>query len=456
MTTHRDDEDNASGAIPFAPTARQWVHRLRPADSAPPPATTVATVADAVDRLGALPVEWAYEVGYTMAARVVEEIPELGGGSEPFDTVRMGTESSVIRAMLWLSGLAAGAPAITEEALAGVPDFVHRGITLDRLLRGIRLGHAEMSKAFMTACSQLVPAEQRPEQMQRISDVLFDYIDEFSGPMVTHYINERDRWMASAAAARDEAVRRVLAGELTDPTHAQHSLGYDLSRQHVAATLWFEPARSRAKNADLQTVAHDTLTRLGATKLLIMPIGAGRLWAWGSRGTFTPFPSVDDLPPTHPDVRIALGTPAPGLEGFRRSHEEASTAERAARVSSAPGRWATFYADVAIPALLTTDMSAARHLVQRELGPLAANTAHASDLRSTLLIYFEEESSPFAAARRLHVSRNTVAYRVKRASELLGYDIATRRYELHTALRLIARFGPQHLLTRTDQPPGDR
>lgn len=368
----------------------------------------------------------------------------------------MGTESSVIRAMLRLSELAPDAPAITGEALAGVPDFVRRGITLDRLLRGIRLGHAEMSKAFMTACSQLVAADERPEQMQRISDVLFDYIDEFSGSMVTHYISERDRWMASAAAARDEAVRRILAGESTDATQAQHALGYDLSRQHLAATLWFEPARSRANNADLQTVAHDTLSRLGATKLLIMPIGAGRLWAWGSRGTFTPSLSVDDLPPTHPDVRIALGTPAPGLEGFRRSHEEAATAERAARLSPAPGRWATLYADVAIPALLTTDMSAARHLVQRELGPLAANTAHAGDLRSTLLVFFEEESSPFAAARRLHVSRNTVAYRVKRASELLGYDIATRRYELHTALRLIATFGPERLLTRTDQSPGDR
>ncbi|MEV6320835.1 helix-turn-helix domain-containing protein [Nocardia sp. NPDC051787] len=44
----------------------------------------------------------------------------------------------------------------------------------------------------------------------------------------------------------------------------------------------------------------------------------------------------------------------------------------------------------------------------------------------------DEESAPFAAARRLHVSRNTVAYRVKRAGELLGYDISTRRYQLHT------------------------
>jgi DNA-binding PucR family transcriptional regulator len=101
----------------------------------------------------------------------------------------------------------------------------------------------------------------------------------------------------------------------------------------------------------------------------------------------------------------------------------------------------TTYHDTAVVAMLTDDLDTARHFVRRELGPLAAGTLTAADLRATLLSYLEEESSPFAAARHLHVSRNTVGYRVKRASELLGYDIATRRYPLHTALLLVDRFG---------------
>lgn len=421
---------------------RPWLRNLRPHAAAPKPASTAATVADAIDRVGLGPVEWACEVGHSMATRIIDEIPELGGGTEQFDTLRMGTESSTIRSLMWISGYADSFPAITDEALVGDREFVRRGVSLDRVLRGIRLGHAQMAKSFMSACRELVPAGERTDQMQSISDILFEYIDDFSGEMASEYITERDRWMASAAAARDEAVRQILAGDLTDTTAAHHVLGYDLTRHNIAATLWYEPTRNRSDTSELQTVAHDVLTRLGANHRLVVPVGAGRLWAWGSRREFAPTISLDDARPTQHDIRIATGTPAFGIDGFRRSHHEAVATERTARAST-PGKdgWSTTYADLAIAAMLSTDLASARDFVQRELGPLAADTNHAADLRSTLLSYFDEESSPFAAARLLHVSRNTVAYRVKRACELLGYDVATRRYALHTALLLADRFG---------------
>lgn len=439
---------------PSAPGAwtRPWLRNLHAHATAPKPASTAATVADAIDRVGTGPVEWACEVGHSMATRIIDEIPELGGGTEQFDTLRMGTESSTLRSLIWISGAAESFPAITEEALVGVREFVRRGVSLDRVLRGIRLGHAQMAKSFMAACRELVPASERTDQMQTISDVLFEYIDDFSGEMAGEYISERDRWMASAAAARDEAVRQILNGELTDTTAAHHVLGYDLTRHNIAATLWYEPPRNRSDTSELQTVAHDVLTRLGASHRLVVPVGAGRLWAWGGRRDFDPTISLDAARPDQHDIRIATGTAAFGIAGFCRSHHEAVATERTAR-ASAPGKdgWATTYTDLAIPAMLTTDIATAREFVQRELGPLAAETSHAADLRSTLLSYFDDESSPFSAARRLHVSRNTVAYRVKRANELLGYDIATRRYELHTALILADRFG--HTVLHPTPPP---
>ncbi|MFC9840834.1 hypothetical protein ACFVKB_44835 [Rhodococcus sp. NPDC127530] len=86
--------------------ATAWLRNLRPAAAAPESASTAATVADAVDRIGPGPVEWACEVGGSMATRIIGEIPELGGGTEQFDTLRMGTESSAIRSLLWISELA--------------------------------------------------------------------------------------------------------------------------------------------------------------------------------------------------------------------------------------------------------------------------------------------------------------------------------------------------------------
>ncbi|MDI9948978.1 MULTISPECIES: hypothetical protein [Rhodococcus] len=93
--------------------ASVWLRNLRPAAAVPESASTAATVADAVDRIGPGPVEWAGEVGGSMATRIIGEIPELGGGTEQFDTLRMGTESSAIRSLLWISGLADSLPAVT-------------------------------------------------------------------------------------------------------------------------------------------------------------------------------------------------------------------------------------------------------------------------------------------------------------------------------------------------------
>ena len=38
----------------------------------------------------------------------------------------------------------------------------------------------------------------------RTSDMLFEYIDDFASSMAAEYLAERDRWVTSAAAERDE------------------------------------------------------------------------------------------------------------------------------------------------------------------------------------------------------------------------------------------------------------
>ncbi|MBS2533454.1 helix-turn-helix domain-containing protein [Catenulispora sp. NF23] len=44
-------------------------------------------------------------------------------------------------------------------------------------------------------------------------------------------------------------------------------------------------------------------------------------------------------------------------------------------------------------------------------------------------------------AEQLHVARGTVAYRVKRAQEILGHDIGDRRFPLYAALLLAEELG---------------
>ena len=81
-------------------------------------------------------------------------------------------------------------------------------------------------------------------------------------------------------------------------------------------------------------------------------------------------------------------------------------------------------------------MEMARAFVTRELGALAENSRMATDLRLTLDAYLDTERSLIRAAERLHVARNTVAYRVRKAETLLNRDLRERTTELQCALRL--------------------
>ena len=86
-------------------SGREWLLRLAPrgevglGDAASSP----ATIGDAVARVGDRPVCWAIEVGRGMAVSIIEQIPEFGGGEGPFETLRMGTESSTLRSLVLLA-----------------------------------------------------------------------------------------------------------------------------------------------------------------------------------------------------------------------------------------------------------------------------------------------------------------------------------------------------------------
>lgn len=450
---HTDVHYLRRGAHSIGPD--HWLCSVAPSAHPPmAPASTPGTITDAINRIGQAPVDWACEIGHVMACHIIDEIPEFGGGLGPFETLRMCTESAVIGCLLQLAGFTpAAAPASTDEALAGVAEFVQRGIGLDLVLRGVRLGHALMARAFLSACTDLLGVAALDTEMQRISDEMFVYIDRFSGALAATYNAERDRWMSSAAATQREAVRQILRDQPIDLARIQKSLNYDFDRQHVAVTLWYQTPLHRVDTTELHSAATQFLNHIGAIHKLIVPAGAGRLWAWGNRREFNSRIDINGVAPEHPGVSLAIGTAASGLAGFRRSHHEALATERVAKLSRGNAcSWATAYTEAAVAAMLTEELDTARNFVRRELGPLAAGTPNAADLRATLLCYLDEESSPFAAARRLHVSRNTVGYRVKRACELLGYDIATRRYPLHTALLLADRFGSAVLSDDANNP----
>lgn len=435
---------------------RRWLLDLKPrgSDTTSTAASSPATIAETISLVGETPVCWAIEVGREMAATIIREIPAFGGGEGPFQTLRQGTESSTLRAMVLLAFPDVQLNPITEEALEGDREFVRRGIALDKVLRGIRLGHAGMAQAFLTACEALVDPVRVADEMKAVSQDLFGFIDAFSGSMVIEFLAERDRWITSAAAARAETVNQILAGDEIDVRAASSVLGYDLDRRHLALIAW---ASSPGEVSNLERVAEAQLRAREATTTLAVPIGSSGLWAWGAI-TNDAHSATPPAPPVPADVRIALGLPGRGMDGFRRSHEQASRAERLSRLAGDRAAHVTSYAEISAIAMLAEDLDSARNFVERELGPLADSTSQVAALRETLLEYLEHERSISTVAAHLHLARGTVAYRVKKAEAMLGHEVGQRRFELHAALLLVQTLGeavlPESPTRSTTEHPG--
>lgn len=426
---------------PLAPDREadgSWVYTLAGAAIGFTPASHPDTITRTTEILGPGPVEWAVELGHLMSRTIIQEIPALGAGDNAFEVLRPGPESAVLQSLLLIALNDPSLSGATPEALEGDRDFVRRGIPLDQVLRGIRLGHSLMASGMLGAIAELVSEPAATAEMKRTSELLFEFIDDFASVMTTEYLVERDRWVASTAAARGEIVQAILGDTPVDLATATATLSYPLDHWHIALVLT-QAGDVGAAITTLQNTAAKVLARLDCSATLLIPQGASTVWAWGSR------PSVrSEMPPleeitSRTAIDIGIGGYARGIAGFRQSHGEAvRAAALACRTDTGIGGRIVRYRDVELVALLAADTEMAATFVARELGPLAQQSRAAADLRQTLEAYLDTERSLIRAAERLHVARNTVAYRVRKAEDLLHRNLHDRPTELQCALRLAA------------------
>ncbi|MBT2445140.1 helix-turn-helix domain-containing protein [Streptomyces sp. ISL-36] len=418
----------------------QWLLQLEPdPDRSVDPAMPPAAVADAVDQLGMGPVQWAVQTADTAARDILRQVPEHGGGQGPVATLRRSTESAVLAALrLLVSDPPGDISALTDETLDGCREFARRGIPLDQVLRGVRLGHGRLAHDLAAAIDRHVPSDQRLAELRRVNDLLFVYADSHASMMAEEYIAERDRWRGSDEAARRAIVDDVLAGRPVDPQAATRRLHYDISRTHLAAVLWCDDTGGSLSTAERLHRTAVAMTRtMSATGMLLIAADNTSAWAWFTLTDEDASGRTEHLRDSldrQRNVRAALGPPASGPQGMRRSHLGALQAQRIAHHS---GQRLCDYREVRLVALATADPEHAHWFVQDVLGPLASGGDRVRELRETLRVYLAEERSLRTAADRLHVARNTITYRVKRAEELLpAPTTAGNSLELRVALEI--------------------
>jgi DNA-binding PucR family transcriptional regulator len=381
------------------------------------------------------------ELAGAMAEHLYAAIPELNSIED--DELRaelLGSTEANIGQLLRLLAHGASTDDVVapHEALEFLRGNVRRGIPLAVLLRSYRLGHAWLWERWSQELKERVEdSGELVAGQDQSSAFMFAYVDKVSDVLVDEFGTERERMMRSASQLRAETVRAILGGEPVDEEVASRRLGYALQRNHVALRI----ACGGSEVRGLERAVTEATDTLGSGDPLVVPSGAARFDVWW--GSFD-VPVTDALDQYEPPagVLVAFGNPGKGIAGFRASHAEALQAARIGSIARSAASAVTSYSQVELVSLLASDLPRARAFVARQLGPLGSTVGATERLRETVLAFLAYGGSATRVAKELYIHQNTVAYRVKRAEEMLGRKVTENPIELTCALKLAAVLGP--------------
>lgn len=362
--------------------------------------------------------EWVEMVG----GYVQEAAPETGGDLWPV------TRASIREHWLaFLDHFTAGGPVVLPQAAKTFAlEIARRHLGLPVVVKAYR-GAQKASWAYVTGLVRGAPADiDHEELLITLWGTTAAWYDAAVEESIVIHQKETRRIEQRGDAQRYAVVAGLLAGEETDTPSTSAALGgYSLRGPHLALV-------AHAMNPDAVGLLDATVSRLASSSGLSRPLvvrpGGREVWGWvparqvPSTWRGTPDPSA---------VRIAVGGPAAGVDGFVRAHEEANRALPVA-VGSHQAPPVTVYDDVAALTMLAADHEAARRFTMRTLGRLA--DPEADRLRETVRWVLTAPGGTEAVASALSVHKNTVRYRVSQAERLIGRPVRERAGDLLLAL----------------------
>lgn len=226
------------------------------------------------------------------------------------------------------------------------------------------------------------------------------------------------------------------------------TIGYPLRRIHLAVVVWCGESGERDELGAMERFVHKLAESAGAKENpLLIAVDSVTAWAWiplRADAVSQAMARVRAFAGAAADAPwIAVGNPLPGIDGFRRSHQQAQDSRTVAIASGPASRRVTAASDpgLSVAALLGDNVDAASAWVAEVLGPLASPTESDERLRETLRVFLRAGSSFKAAAEELHLHVNSVKYRVRRAVERRGRPITDERLDIEVALLLCDWYG---------------
>ncbi len=316
------------------------------------------------------------------------------------------------------------------EIIAASRDLVRRGLD-ESALDTYRIAQGVVWRRWMEIAFELT---SDPQELHELLDItalsIATFIEDTIAAVTDTIQGERDDLTAGTHAERRATVALLLEGAPIRASQAEAQLGYRLTGQHTAAIVW---STSASEAAQLEGAAELLVSATKAPSRLTIVASAAALWLWlptdSAPGEDAILSGLKGLP----EVRIALGRPGNGVDGFRRSHLDAVETQRMLARLTSPRRLAS-YQDIQLIALITTDPDRAQEFLSDTLGDLL----HADeDVREVVLAYVRELGSTTRTAERLYTHRNTVIRRLARADELLPRPLAENVLGVAAALETL-------------------
>lgn len=420
-----------------------WMESLRPTanGAVDGPASDPEIIASAEAEIGVHATAWAAEAAAEIVRQVDEDFSLAGTPGMMTGAEREGCEACLLTTLIGLQrGTAATDIVAPRGAQENVRLSVRQGVPIGSVLRTVWACHTRVQDALLAVIEQEVPADRMIAEVRELNAALFSYVNSYVSDLMHGYEDELTLWHGRLPAERLRVITAILDGE--EPGEdAERILGLRLGRHHLVALAW--PATTGHipdREAARQRFGTDAAQALGAAGFLTFEYQGTTLFWWALNTR--PNPSVAGgllrAVPRADWIHLAAGRPGSGLAGLRNSYLEAQQAARVARLSPRQKFWD--YDAAGMLALLIADPQGAARFVQVQLDGLLGPDQKLTDIRDTLRHFLLAGSSRIVAARALHLATNTVAYRVKRAAELLGRPINENQVVTLAALEMAHTF----------------
>lgn len=320
--------------------------------------------------------------------------------------------------------------------------LARRGLEVRVLLRVYLNAHHGVYAYLNQVIDELRNHESVPDDAIRSVWSRADlWMDESVVSLIETFYEERQRGIDGNAVRRAELADALIAGAEMNTAYAVETLQHPLGSWHTACQLWTGHVDDRTVHV-LQGAADELSDIIEGGTVLAQLVGSRELRCWISTVTPPSEVQLEALGLHHIEgVSVAMGRPAAGVEGFRTSHLDARAAQYLSVSSPLSPRFVD-YRGVEILCLALSEPEALARMVHREVGPLCGADKNLAPIRETVLTFLGNRMNVEATASHLFIHGNTVRYRLARAEEMLGCQLADRPRQVELALQYVAYFGP--------------